>query len=133
MRGSLHKPTDETRALVRQYVTDGMIQEHIAAALGISADTLARHYRDDLTPALEDWKTRFAESIKQRVLKEDCAPALVIFTAKAQLGWREQVPLDPDRKKPEDMTLDEIRARVAEFARAEREASGDPARVRKAS
>lgn len=127
-----HSPTEDQRQRVRRYAASGVSQSRIAKALNISEPTLREHYRKELDESAGVWEADFESSLKRRALDPSQAPAIAIFVAKAVLGMREQVPLDPDKKKPEDMTLDEIRRRIADIARAEREA-GDSPRVRKAS
>lgn len=126
-----HEPTDETRALVRAYAADGVAQPHIAAAIGITDDTLRKYYREELDASKGEWSAKFEQSIKTRVLKDDCPPALVIFTAKTQLGWRELTPKDPDKRNFAELSDDEIASVVGERARERRSRDGsgvgDPA------
>lgn len=111
--------------MVRSHVADGMVREHIAAVLGISVDTLRKHYRDELAAADQDWNAKFQQTIKARVLREDCPPALVIFAAKVLLGWRELTPKDPDRHSFGEMSDAELSQLVAERARGYRDKTAE--------
>lgn len=98
--------------------------------------TLRAHYREELEKSAGVFEADLERCFGQRVLAPDCPPALLIFAAKVRLGYREQVPIDPERKKPEDMTLDELRQRIADVARRERDeresVDAAPSRVRAA-
>jgi hypothetical protein len=97
-----------------------MVREHIAAALGITDDTLRKHYPEDLEAADDEWEQKFEASIKTRVLRDDCPPALVIFTAKVKLGWRELTPKDPDRVDVDNLTDDQLSEIIGRHARESR-------------
>jgi hypothetical protein len=109
-----------------------MAREHIAAALGITDDTLRKHYREDLTESDAEWQTKFEQSIKTRVLRDDCPPALVIFTAKVKLGWRELTPKDPDKVAVDDLSDEQLAAIVGRRARESRSGRDSEAPARAA-
>lgn len=130
MRGEAHTPTVESRKLVVDYRRDGMVHEHIAAALKISHDTLKRKYAEELasvTPedAEDEWRKKFEAKSRQRMLADDCPPVLIIFGLKSKCGWREVVPIDPTKEAPiENLTDEQLRAITAEHAKRARSEGG---------
>jgi len=104
-----HEPTDETRAMVEQWKTDGITKQSMCDALRITYKTLVKHYADQLVGAEDDFEIQFERALKARALQPDCPPAIMIFTAKARLGWRETVPVDPYRDRElGDLSDDEL-------------------------
>jgi DNA invertase Pin-like site-specific DNA recombinase len=51
-----HMPTDRHRAQVRQLRAAGFCQAEIAAAIGITAPTLLRHYHHELGSKSQAWR-----------------------------------------------------------------------------
>lgn len=119
-----HQPTDETRAEVTRRIRNGVSQERVAKALGVAHSTLVKHYREELDASAGVWEAEFEECIKTRALKADCPPAVQVFVAKSQMGWRELTPKDPDRKTLDDATDEELAALIGARAREQRQGGG---------
>lgn len=80
-------PTAEERHEVACYASVGTPHEVIARVMRIPLRTLTRHFRHELTHAKGEVHARIGRSIVEGALAGD--KALMIFTAKAQMGWRE--------------------------------------------
>lgn len=87
MPGSRHKPSDETRRLVRGLAAVGTRHEDIAAKLGISADTLTRHYGEELRDGRIDANAKVAQTLFQQALSGNTTA--MIFWLKTRAQWRE--------------------------------------------
>lgn len=131
-----HTPTDDTRKAVSEYATNGVDQDSIAAAIGISDETLRKYYRTELNACAGVFKADFASSIGRDVRRFDCPPALRIFAAKVKLGWRETVAIDPTKEHaPAELTDEQLAAIVSDHAkraRSQRSAGDAPAKTRAA-
>jgi hypothetical protein len=95
--GALHKPTEQTRAYVFALASFGVRQDEIADFLGISDDTLRKHYADELrTAKLERnaavaaflFRSANGSTIAEGASYSDCLRA-AMFWLKTQAGWRE--------------------------------------------
>lgn len=82
-----HRPTAETRKQVTLLAAVGARHEDIASKLGISADTLVRHYQAELDAGRIDANARVAQTLYQQALAGNTAA--MIFWLKARAGWRE--------------------------------------------
>tara|TARA_R110000772_G_scaffold191957_1_gene302942 strand:- start:201 stop:587 length:387 start_codon:yes stop_codon:yes gene_type:complete len=92
-----HRPTDKSRAEVEALASFGTPQEDIAAFLGVSKPTLAKHYKDTLKiasiKASGDVGSFLYHLASGRALKDgathgECSRA-AMFWAKTRMGWRE--------------------------------------------
>jgi hypothetical protein len=97
-----HEPTDKTRSEVSALASFGVPQEDIAAYIGISKPTLAKHYADELSFSsikanAQVGKYLFSlasgQAIKSGATHGDCRTA-AIFWSKTRMGWRETNNLD---------------------------------------
>ncbi len=83
------EPTPEEIAKVRLYAGLGSTQEHIAAMIGKSVDTLTRN--EAICAALKEGKAetlaKVAGALVRKALSGDTASA--IFYLKTQGGWKE--------------------------------------------
>lgn len=92
-----HEPTDKTRSEVSALASFGVPQEDIAAYIGISKPTLAKHYPDELsfssikanaTVGKYLFSLASGQALKNGATHGDCKAA-AMFWAKTRMGWRE--------------------------------------------
>lgn len=84
-RRSVYKP--ELEQTVERASGYGLSQEHIAEMLGISVDSLQRHYHDAWKRGRAIANFKIGQVIFDRILAGDTT--LGIFWAKVHLGWQE--------------------------------------------
>jgi len=104
-----HTPTIETRAEVSSHVAFGTTQDVIAKILGISIDTLAKHYRQEIDTANAVAVRRVAGKLYAKAYEQDDLSAQ-IFYLKTRGRWRtadSEPPVQPS-------TLDDSAQRLAE-------------------
>jgi hypothetical protein len=101
-QGKEHEPTDKTRSEVSALASFGVPQEDIAAYIGISKPTLAKHYPDELafssikanaTVGKYLFSLASGQALKNGATHGDCKTA-AMFWAKTRMGWRETNNLD---------------------------------------
>lgn len=92
-----HHPTDKTRASVFALSAFGVTQEQIARHLGITANTLVKHYADELETASVErnaevaaflYRSASGASIANGASYSDCLKA-AMFWLKTRAQWRE--------------------------------------------
>ena len=97
-----HEPTDKTRSEVSALASFGVPQEDIAAYIGISKPTLAKHYPDELsfssikanaTVGKFLFNMASGQAIKSGASYGECSRA-AMFWAKTRMGWREKHDLN---------------------------------------
>ena len=102
MPAKAHKPTDENRVEVRTLASLGMPQDEIAAYIGISKPTLAKHYASELKLSAIKANANVGKflytmasgrALKQGASYGECSRA-AMFWAKTRMGWRETNNLD---------------------------------------
>tara|TARA_R110000765_G_scaffold109825_4_gene201035 strand:- start:164 stop:586 length:423 start_codon:yes stop_codon:yes gene_type:complete len=103
MPAKAHKPTYQTRKTVRGMTLAGISQPLIAEVLDISKPTLTKHYARILKLAMAQANGEIAECI-MATGKQDKNPALLIFWAKARMGWSEK-----------QHEIDELKARIQDL------------------
>ena len=84
-----HEPTEKTRAEVAALVSFGNTQEEIAGYIGISIDTLERHYRDELDNSVVRANAKVAAKLFRKAIDGDDIKAQ-IFWLKTRARWREK-------------------------------------------
>jgi transposase len=82
-----HQPTDENRTKVRAWAAVGVRHEDIAAKLGISADTLAKYYRQELDDGRIDANAQIGKSLYEQAKAGNTTA--MIFWLKTRAGWKE--------------------------------------------
>lgn len=92
MQGLEHKTTDESRKLVRTLSSVGITYEDIASKLNISADTLSKHYKQDLLDGRVDANALIGQSLYQSA--RDGNTSAQIFWLKTRAGWKETNALE---------------------------------------
>ena len=87
-----HKPTVETRTKVNTLASVGIPQEDIAKIIGITKNTLIKHYRKELDTAM----TMANASIAQTLFKQakDGNTSAAIFWLKCRAGWSEKQSIE---------------------------------------
>lgn len=86
-----HKPTDATRQTVQLHAMVGTRQEVIASILGISPDSLQRHYREELDTSREKANASIGGALYKKAMSGDTAS--MIFWLKTRARWRETVDI----------------------------------------
>lgn len=100
--GALHEPSPETRAQVYALSSFGVTQDDIGRFLGLSDDTLRKHYAPELERAKVDRNAEVAaflfrsangSTIAEGASYSDCLKA-AMFWLKTRAQWRETQNLD---------------------------------------
>ena len=82
-----HLPDTKTRAEVGALVSFGNTQEQIAEHLGISVDTLNRHYREEIDNSVVRANAKVAAKLFRKATDGDDLSAM-IFWLKTRGKWR---------------------------------------------
>lgn len=102
-----HQPTDATRQTVSLHATVGTRQEVIAEILGMSVDSLQRHYRSELDTSREKANANVGGALYKKAMSGDTAS--MIFWLKTRARWRETVDISNEdgslRAREEDAVL----------------------------
>lgn len=83
-----HKPTDENRRLVKMLAAVGARVDDIGTKLGISHDTVLKHYRTELEEGRIDANAQVAQTLFQQAKSGNTAA--MIFWMKTRAGWKER-------------------------------------------
>lgn len=89
-----HQPTDATRQTVQLHVMVGSRQEVIAEILGISVDTLYRHYKAEMDTAREKANASIGGALYKKAMGGDTTA--MIFWLKTRARWKETVDISND-------------------------------------
>ncbi len=89
-----HQPTDATRQTVQLHVMMGSRQEVIAEILGISVDTLYRHYKAEMDTAREKANASIGGALYKKAMGGDTTA--MIFWLKTRARWKETVDISND-------------------------------------
>lgn len=92
-----HVPTAEQREKVRLWSMVGTKQEVIAAELGITVDTLAKHYREELDEATARGVANIATNLYTKAMSGDVTS--MIFYLKTRGRWSEKAAVG-DKDNP---------------------------------
>lgn len=103
-----HEPTSESRAEVAALVSFGIIHEHIARMLKISADTLVKYYSYELETGLQHAINKVANVLFQKAMDGDMSAAM--FYLKTRAKWREK---DPDDNKALNSVIELLADKLA--------------------
>lgn len=96
-----HEPTPITRAEVAALVSFGVAHDDIASHLGISHDTLVRHYKNELDNSVVRANAKVAAKLFRKATDGDDLSAQ-IFWLKTRGRWR---TADKDEDKKNAKTL----------------------------
>ncbi len=82
-------PTEDERKLVEQMCAVGITHEQIAMVVrdGIDADTLKKHFAEELRTAKIKANAKIGGSLFNQAMSGNTSAA--IFWAKTQMGWKE--------------------------------------------
>lgn len=85
------EPTDYQRKQVTTMAGYGMIPEHIAKVIGISAPTLRLHFESEMEDGLAKAALNVAQTLYEQATNPD-KPNItaMIFWLKAKAGWRDR-------------------------------------------
>ena len=85
------EPTDQQRRQVKTMAGYGMIPDHIARVIGVSAPTLRRHFESELEDGLATAAVQMTQTLfKQATDPEKPNITAMIFWLKAKAGWRDR-------------------------------------------
>lgn len=87
MRGSKHKPTEDSRKLVKALSSVGITYEDIADKLKICDDTLVKNYREELRDGRVDANAQIGQSLFQNAKSGNTSAQM--FWLKTRAGWKE--------------------------------------------
>jgi|SRR6516162_6041627 hypothetical protein len=147
--GELHEPTDLSRQRVFLMARYGVTQRAIAVDIGVSVNTLRKHYMVELLKGDSEAQQAIGKSTmiaafghaaqydaEGRLTKAEKPPnaMLLMFLCKTRLGWRDGGPGQIDRGEvPADDGIEYNTAGLNERERVERVAGIlDAARARRA-
>lgn len=85
-----HRPTARGRAQVQAFAGYGLPQRQIALLLGLSINTLRKHYADDLEVGEAQATGKIAQTLYNKAVAGEAWA--VCFWMKARAGWSEKVP-----------------------------------------
>lgn len=86
------EPTDEQRKMVKTLAGVGVPQEQIAAIIGITDDTLRKHFEVETQVGKAMAHSNMAQAIYQKAIKG--SERMMIFFAKTQMKWKETDALE---------------------------------------
>lgn len=93
-----HEPTEVTRGKVQSLAQFGIPQDQIAAAIGVSAPTLRKHYATELAAGKLAANRQVAQNLFAYASgakgKGPQQVSAAIFWAKTQMGWTERVEVN---------------------------------------
>lgn len=86
-----HAPTDVTRNQVKYYCGMGLTQEQMATLMGITRETLRKHYREELDSGMAEMNLRVSENLYNIATNPDHKGTVQasMFWAKTRMGWRD--------------------------------------------
>ena len=86
-----HKPSDETRSLVKGFSAFGVPQSDIAKYLKLDPKTLRKHYPSEIEFGMMEANAKVAKSLYDQAVSGNTAAS--IFWLKARCGWTERTEL----------------------------------------
>ena len=97
-----HEPTEIGRKSVEEMAGFGIPQDNIARVIGISPDTLRKHYRDELDLGHVKANTRVAQNLFSIATGDGRqAVTAAIFWLRVRAGWSEYAPAPVTTPRPE--------------------------------
>jgi hypothetical protein len=120
-----HRPTADTRRLVEQHAAVGTLHKQIAKLLGLSLNTLKKHYREELDLGLARANAVVASTLFAQAKAGNITAA--IFWMKTRGGWRETAKLEHAGAPGEPIEIRQLDAtRLSDAALAELMAAKKP-------
>ncbi len=104
------EPTDKDRRLIKEMASCGTPQVGIARTIGITVNTLRKHFKDELARAEDEANFRVAQFMFATIMgmpipgvppvtNETTRGSLAMFWAKTRMGWKETVDHQHEGKK----------------------------------
>ena len=82
-----HKPTEETRKLVKDWSKNGVIQDNIAKKIGVSDETLRKYYRDELDVGTGELVNDVANKLLELCMGGNAKACMFILEKRGAEGW----------------------------------------------
>lgn len=123
-----HQPSEKTRAQVEALVACGIPQEEIAKLIGVTVDTMAKHYREEMDLGLAKANAQVARNLF-RMATGNGREALgaACFWLKTRGGWRETMNHHHEGKLAVSHSAEEdILGKLARLAGEAGSAEADP-------
>ena len=98
-----YQPTPEERERVKTAAGLGLRDKDISVLAKVTEATLKRHFRQELDDGRAEARSKLSQSMWQMAFTKK-HPAINIFMAKTQLGWRE-VERPPETVAKKQITL----------------------------
>ena len=87
-----HEPTAKTRLQVNTLASVGTLQEDIAKIIGITKNTLIKHYRIELDTAMAMANASIAQTLFKQA--KDGNTSAAIFWLKCRAGWVDEQSIE---------------------------------------
>ena len=107
-----HEPTSETRTKANVLASVGTPQDQIALIIGISKNTLIKHYRKELDTAMIMANAQVAQSLYQQAKSGNTSAA--IFWLKCRAGWVDKQSIEHSGQIQVKQQLHEILDEISE-------------------
>ena len=107
-----HEPTAETRAKVNALASVGTPQDQIAIVVGITKNTLLKHYRKELDAAMTMANAKVAQSLFQQATAGNTSAA--IFWLKCRAGWVDKQSIEHSGQIQVKQQLNELLDEISE-------------------
>lgn len=107
-----HEPTSDTRTKVNVLASVGTPQDQIALVIGISKNTLIKHYRKELDTAMIMANAQVGKSLFQQAKNGNTAAA--IFWLKCRAGWVDKQQIEHSGQIQVKQQLNEILDEISE-------------------
>lgn len=120
-QGVAHRPTEQTRSLVKTLSAVGIRYEDIASKLDITDDTLRKHYRKELDEGRIDANASIGQTLFQQAKNGNTTAA--IFWLKTRAQWKETDRVEitgADGKPVVDLSLFDTLIQTLEARRQEK-------------
>lgn len=102
----MHKPSDETKRVVKELYACGITQERIAERLEIDAKTLRLHYREELDNNMENMIASLAKNLYQDAMNGNDGARE--FWLKTRGRFHYYKPPEDDKKSNTDTLLEKL-------------------------
>lgn len=103
-----HIPNEITRVLAFNLNAVGVKHDEIARRLGISDETLRKHYRDELDASLQDMNINVMNVIYKKIIENEDVNAAFRWL-KCRAGWKEAGNDDENKNDVANYLLDQLR------------------------
>lgn len=102
-----HKPTALTRELVKNLYAVGISIEKIANRMRIDAETVRKHYKEELDEALQNMNIIAMNRLYERVENGDYKS--IMSWLKCRAGWKEASNDEENKNEVAEYLLDQLR------------------------